>query len=84
MSYEMLIGLGGVITMMISIITPLIKLNTNITKLNATINNTIQKIEDVKKMTEAQELRLQNAEQKIVKIETELEDHERRIVKLEK
>lgn len=84
MSYELVIGLGAFVTMMITIVTPLMRLNTNITKLNETINNTVQKIEDVKKLTDSQEIRLQAAEQKIVKIETDIEDHERRITKLEK
>lgn len=84
MTYEMLIELGGFITMMIAIVNPLMKLNTNIAKLDNTFISTVSKIEDVKKMTDAQELRLQNCEQKIIKIETELEDYERRIAKLEK
>lgn len=84
MSYEILIGVGSFIVMMITIVTPLVKLNTSITKLNDTLQNTIQKIDDVKRMTDAQELRLQASEQKIVKIETDIEDHERRLTKLEK
>lgn len=84
MSYEILIGVGSFVVMMITVVTPIMRLNTNITKLNDTLTNTVQKIEDVKKMTDAQELRLQSAEQKIVKIETDIEDHERRITKLEK
>lgn len=84
MSYEILIGFGSVIVMLITIVTPLVKLNTSITKLNDTLHNAMQKIDDVKKMTDAQELRLQVSEQKIVKIETDIEDHERRLTKLEK
>ena len=49
MSYEILIGFGSVIVMLITIVTPLVKLNTNITKLNTTLTNTVQKIDDVKK-----------------------------------
>ena len=84
MSYEILIGIGSFIVMMITVVTPIMKLNTSITKLNDTLHNAIQKIDDVKKMTDAQELRLQASEQKLVKIETDIEDHERRITKLEK
>lgn len=84
MSYEILIGVISFIVMMITVVTPIMKLNTSITKLNDTLHNAMQKIDDVKKMTDAQELRLQSAEQKIVKIETDIEDHERRLTKLEK
>lgn len=84
MSYEILIGIGSFIVMMITVVTPIMKLNTSITKLNDTLHNAMQKIDDVKKMTDAQELRLQASEQKIVKIETDIEDHERRLTKLEK
>ena len=84
MSYEILIGIGSFIVMMITVVTPIMKLNTSITKLNDTLHNAMQKIDDVKKMTDAQELRLQASEQKLVKIETDIEDHERRITKLEK
>jgi Tfp pilus assembly protein PilN len=84
MTIELLISLLGLVGSLFVIVGPIIKLSNNIAILDTTIKNTLQKLDDVKKMTDQQEIQLKEHEQKIIKNTTTIEDHERRITKLEK
>lgn len=84
MTYEILVAILAFAGSLIVLVTPIIKLNNNITRLNALLENTVEDLKQVQQETNSQSLILQNQENRIQKNEILLDEHEKRITKLEK
>lgn len=77
MSYEIVIGLGGLIVMFITIVKPILDLNKNITTLTTSVNDLKDVLDDLKSRVTIHGKEIDN-------INVKLENHEVRIKSLEK